>query len=154
MSPVRVRQEALFAAKSFLRRFCFSMALPRGEALDIPQGLPSSTKGSPFGRAGAKRLRGQARRERTAHAAIIRLFVRAILSPRPRIPVSILALSVTFGDTARVAAPSVCFALARILLAAAPTATPCFRHWRRSSLLLPEGEALRNRQAPSHVTKL
>ena len=75
------------------------MALPRGEALDIPQGLPSSTKGSPFGRAGAERLRGQARRERTAHAAIIRLFVRAILSPRPRIPVSILALSVTFGDT-------------------------------------------------------
>ena len=65
-----------------------------------------------------------------------------------------LALSVTFGDTARVAAPNICFALARILLAAAPTATPCFRHWRRSSLLLPKGEALRNRQAPSHVTKL
>ena len=35
----------------------------------------------------------------------------------------------------RVAAPSVCFASARILLAAAPTAPPCFRHWRRSSLL-------------------
>ena len=56
-------------------------------------------KGSPFGRAGAERLRGQARRERTAHAAISRLFVRAMLSPRPRITVSILALSVTFGDT-------------------------------------------------------
>jgi len=42
--------------------------------------------------------------------------------------------------TARVAAPSVCFAFARILLAAAPTAPPCFRHWRRSSLLpLPRG---------------
>ena len=42
--------------------------------------------------------------------------------------------------TARVAAPSVCFAAARILLAAAPTAPPCFRHWRRSSpLLLPRG---------------
>ena len=40
------------------------------------------------------RLRGQARRERTAHAAISRLFVRAMLSPRPRITVSILALSV------------------------------------------------------------
>ena len=65
-----------------------------------------------------------------------------MLSLRPQITVSILALSVTCGDTARVAAPSVCFALARILLAAAPTATPCFRHWRRSSLLLPEGEAL------------
>ena len=36
----------------------------------------------------------------------------------------------------RVAAPSVCCAVARILLAAAPTATPCFRRWRRSSLLL------------------
>ena len=52
-----------------------------------------------------------------------------------------LALSVTFGDTARVAAPSVCFAAARILLAAAPTAPPCFRHWRRSSPLLPKGGA-------------
>ena len=98
--------------------------------------------GSPSGGAGAKRLRGQARHERFAHAAISRLFVRAMLSLRPRITVSILTLSVTCGDTARVAAPSVCFALARILLAAAPTATPCFRRWRRSSPLLPEGEAL------------
>ena len=45
------------------------------------------------------RLRGQARRERTAHAAISRLFVSAMLSLRPQITVSILALSVTFGDT-------------------------------------------------------
>ena len=45
------------------------------------------------------RLRGQARRERTAHAAISRLFVRAMLSLRPQITVSILALSVTFGDS-------------------------------------------------------
>ena len=56
-----------------------------------------------------------------------------------------LALSVTFGDTARVAAPSVCFAVACILLAAAPTAPPCFRRWRRSSPLLPEGEAFERR---------
>ena len=35
----------------------------------------------------------------------------------------------------RVAAPSVCFAFACIPLAAAPTASPCSRHWRRSSLL-------------------
>ena len=83
----------------FFAVFSFSMALPRGEALDIPQGLPSSTKGSPFGRAGAKRLRGQARHERTAHAAISRLFVSAMLSLRPQITVSILALSVTFGDS-------------------------------------------------------
>ena len=132
MSPVRVRQEALFAAKSFLRRFCLPALCSKAR----------SAKGSPFGRAGAKRLRGQARHERTAHAAISRLFVRAMLSLRPRIVVSILALSVTCGDTARVAAPSVCFAAARILLAAAPTAPPCFRRWRRSSPLLPEGEAL------------
>ena len=45
----------------------------------------------------------------------------------------------------RVAAPSVCCAAACILLAAAPTATPCFRRWRRSSPLLPEGEALASR---------
>ena len=56
-----------------------------------------------------------------------------------------VALSVTCGDTARVAAPSVCFAVACILLAAAPTAPPCFRRWRRSSPLLPEGEALASR---------
>ena len=56
-----------------------------------------------------------------------------------------LALSVTFGATARVAAPSVCFAVACILLAAAPTAPPCFRRWRRSSPLLPEGEAFEQR---------
>ena len=60
-----------------------------------------------------------------------------------------LALSVTFGATARVAAPSVCFAVACILLAAAPTAPPCFRRWRRSSPLLPEGEALAGRTALS-----
>ena len=40
-----------------------------------------------------------------------------------------------FIKGARVAAPSVCFAAARTLLAAAPTAPPCFRHWRRSSPL-------------------
>ena len=40
----------------------------------------------------------------------------------------------------RVAAPSVCFALACILLAAAPTISSCFRHWRRSKLLPPLGE--------------
>ena len=48
----------------------------------------------------------------------------------------------------RVAAPSVCCAAACILLAAAPTAPPCFRRWRRSSPLLPEGEALASRVGP------
>ncbi len=44
------------------------------------------------------------------------------------------------GSVARVAAPSVCFGPwcgPRILLAAAPTAPPCFRRWRRSSPLPP-----------------
>ena len=54
---------------------------------------------------------------------------------------SILALSVSSQAPrqGRVAAPSVCFAAARILLAAAPTAPPCFRHWRRSSPLPQRG---------------
>ena len=158
MSPVRVRQEALFAAKSFLRRFCLpkpsdSCSLVRfsfhttsqsglrppaplvGEPLAKPftlRGLPKPPlvrsngddrrqwrkQGGAVGAAAsrmqatakqtlgaatrpwrAKRLRGQARHERTAHAAIGILFVRAILSLRPQIIVSILALSVTFGDT-------------------------------------------------------
>ena len=42
----------------------------------------------------------------------------------------------------RVAAPSVCCAVACILLAAAPTAPPCFRRWRRSSPLPLVGEPL------------
>ena len=67
--------------------------------LGVQSKVARPANGSPFGGAGAKRLRGQARHERTAHAAISRLFVRAMLSPRPRITVSILALSVTFGDT-------------------------------------------------------
>ena len=47
----------------------------------------------------------------------------------------------------RVAAPSVCCAVARILLAAAPTATPCFRRWRRSSPLPLVGEPLAKRRS-------
>ena len=62
---------------------------------------------------------------------------------RQRLPLwgrSSTSPSLLRNATARVAAPSVCFAAARILLAAAPTAPPCFRHWRRSSpLLLPRG---------------
>ena len=52
-----------------------------------------------------------------------------------------------FARQGRVAAPSVCFAVARILLAAAPTAPPCFRHWRRSSPLPQRG-------SPWHVGQL
>ena len=36
-----------------------------------------------------------------------------------------------------------------VLLAAAPTATPCFRHWRRSSLLPLLGEPLASRETLS-----
>ena len=63
--------------------------------------------------------------------------------------------AVVFGGVAlsgasrqgRVAAPSVCCAVARILLAAAPTTTPCFRHWRRSSPLPLVGEPLAKRRS-------
>ena len=47
----------------------------------------------------------------------------------------------------RVAAPSVCCAVACILLAAAPTAPPCFRRWRRSSPLPLVGEPLAKRRS-------
>ena len=53
----------------------------------------------------------------------------------------------SFIKGTRVAAPSVCFAAARILLAAAPTAPPCFRHWRRSSPLPLVGEPLAKRES-------
>ena len=52
-----------------------------------------------------------------------------------------------FVRQGRVAAPSVCCAVACILLAAAPTATPCFRRWRRSSPLPLIGEPLARRQS-------
>ena len=39
------------------------------------------------------------------------------------------------------------------LLAAAPTAPPCFRRWRRSSPLLPKGEALACRSGPCWTSK-
>ena len=62
------------------------------------------------------------------HTAIGRLFVRAILSLCLCFSVSVLALSVTFGDTARVAAPSIrCASLA-----------PC---WPRPQQLLPVSAA-------------
>ena len=85
----------------------------------------------------------------SCHAAISRPFVRAILSLCLRFLVSGLALSGA-ARQGRVAAPSVCFAVACILLAAAPTAPPCFRRWRRSSPLPPKGEPLRKtKTAPS-----
>jgi hypothetical protein len=56
-------------------------------------------KALPLGELARKRLRGQARCERDSRVAIGRLFVGGILSLRLYLIVSILALSVTFGDT-------------------------------------------------------
>ena len=80
---------------------------------------------------------------------------RESISLRSMLIVSGLALSVSLRDaTARVAAPRVCFAVACILLAAAPTAPPCFRRWRRSSPLPPEGEPLASRSGPRGTSKV
>ena len=59
-----------------------------------------------------------------------------------------------FARQGRVAAPSVCCAVACILLAAAPTAPPCFRRWRRSSPLPPKGEPLACRPGPRWTSKV
>ena len=73
--------------------------------------------------------------------AIGRLFVRAILSLCLCFSVSVLALSVTFGDTARVAAPSIrCASLA-----------PC---WPRPQQLLPVSAAGGGRRRCSQRERL
>ena len=96
----------------------------------------SAQKVSPFGRAGASAPeRARPLSGDTSPCAHFSL-TKGQLIAAYRLCRAGLALSVPFGDTARVAAPSVCFAAARILLAAAPTAPPCFRRWRRSSPLL------------------
>ena len=71
--------------------------------------------------------------------AIGRLFVGGILSLRLYLIVSILALSVTFGDTARVAAPSVCFAAARILAGRGPNSSSLFPPLAAVVAVAPEG---------------
>ena len=68
-----------------------------------------------------------------------------LLFAAARFLVSVLALSVT-ADAAplpglRHPASASCLKSTCVLLATAPTMIPCFRHWRRSSLLLPKGEA-------------
>ena len=121
-----------------------ALLLPRHRASLVQTKADRHANGSPFGGAGeelATRLRGQGRCQIALHSDSIALTKSLPIAAQRLFPAG-LALSVTFGDTARVAAPSVCFAAARILLAAAPTAPPCFRHWRRSSPLLPKGEAL------------
>ena len=62
-------------------------------------------------------------------------------------------LSLAFARQGRVAAPSVCFAVACILLAAAPAAPPCFRRWRRSSPLPQRGSHWRAGQAHARRAK-
>ena len=125
-----------------------ALLFPRYCASLVQTKADRHAKGSPFGGAG-ERSETERARPLTAnprHSDSIALTKSLPIAVRRLFPAG-LALSVTFGDTARVAAPSVCFAAARILLAAAPTAPPCFRHWRRSSPLLPKGEALASRKA-------
>ena len=135
---------------------CQAVAGPDSGALLLPRYCASlvQTKagrhanGSPFGGAGEEQgdetERARLLTENHRHCDSIALTKSLPIAAQWLFPAG-LALSVAFGDTARVAAPSVCFAAARILLAAAPTAPPCFRHWRRSSPLLPKGEALAGR---------
>ena len=112
-------------------------------------GLCGMQKPLPMGEVAAKQTERASPAGQSCHAAISRPSVRAILSLRLWFLVSGLALSGA-ARQGRVAAPSVCFAVACILLAAAPTAPPCFRRWRRSSPLPPEGEPLRKtKTAPS-----
>ena len=129
-------QKPLFltTAHCILRHICFQQSA---------QSFPACQSLSPWERWHCEAMTERAGPVRQSRrTAISRPFVSAMLSPCLRIFVSILALSVTFGDTVRVAAPSVCFAVACILLAAAPTAPPCFRRWRQSSPLPKKGEAL------------
>ena len=90
------------------------------------------------------RINGRARPQThytTRFAKKIQEMPRAGLSYRGKASLRTTSQS-RFARQGRVAAPSVCFAAARILLAAAPTAPPCFRHWRRSSPLPLVGEPL------------
>ena len=98
-----------------------------------PAGRPEPL---PLGEVSAKQTERASPSPESRRAAISRPFVRAILSLCFCFLVAALPSQSRSARQGRVAAPSVCFAAARILLAAAPTATPCFRRWRRSSLLL------------------
>ena len=108
----------LFSPKRYRKRCGLPKPLPLGEV------SPKVTeRASPAGKS-----RGRSDRQAFCQSdtiAVQELFgsglALSVSSPAPR--------------QGRVAAPSVCFAAARILLAAAPTAPPCFRHWRRSSPL-------------------
>ena len=73
--------------------------------------------------------------------AIISAFVRADVIAVLLFFGSVLALSVTFGDIARVAAPSVCYAVACILLAAAPNSSSLFPPLAAVVAVAPKGEA-------------
>ena len=99
-------------------------------------------KALPLGELARERLRGQARHDRAAaQRQVISLSERPYPTGPASLSASLPSPSLLRNATARVAAPSVCFAVACILLAAASTAPPCFRRWRWSSPLLPKGEA-------------
>ena len=77
-----------------------ALLFPRPRALLVQHRPDRHAKGSPFGRAGERSETERASPgQKSFCAAISRFFVRAILSLCFYISVSILALSVTFGDT-------------------------------------------------------
>ena len=79
-----------------------------------------------------------------AFPAAFCLPARQARSLRAALPLSNLS---DVSRQGRVAAPSVCCAVACILLAAAPTAPPCVRRWRRASPLPLVGEPLAKRRS-------
>ena len=76
-----------------------ALLFPRHRALLVQTKSDRYAKGSPYGRAGASAPERASPSPESRHAAISRLFGRAMLSLRLFLSVSVLALSVTFGDS-------------------------------------------------------
>ena len=93
----------LFWKRPHPLRHCFAMPpLPEGEATHIPDSAAANRGiaiGSPFGRAGAQRLRGQGRCREIKNTAIASLLQKLMLIAVQIFFGTELALSVTFGDT-------------------------------------------------------
>ena len=133
--------------------FCQSDAIAvflffcNGLALSVSLRSPAPPKGEPL----AKRRGFSVCQGLPSIGEVARRRRDGEVFPRAGFPPS--NLSVCFARQGRVAAPSVCFAVACILLAAAPTAPPCFRRWRRSSPLPLVGEPLAKRWHAAGVTE-
>ena len=123
----RFCQYLLLIFITFTNSFLFNRAFSTNSRRPLRRAAGVTVPGCAL--SGASRQLPQRGRSSTSPSLLTRCHCPGSTSP-----------SLLRNATARVAAPSVCFAAARILLAAAPTAPPCFRHWRRSSpLLLPRG---------------